>query len=88
MVARRTSWAAIRALRWNLRAGDFWRELGTRLGGQVVSNGSAIKGVRCPKCGRASVSWWVALGTEIQARCNHKGSCGARFWLDELEAAT
>lgn len=61
------------------------RELGEQLGGHVA--GQAVKGVRCPDCGRPSISWWIPIGPQLQARCNHRNSCGASFWLDELESA-
>lgn len=60
------------------------RELGVRLGGSVV--GPAVKGVRCPDCGRPSLTWWIEPGAQLKARCNHQKSCGATVWLDELEA--
>lgn len=61
------------------------RELGVRLGGRIVAGGTQVKGVQCPACGRASLAWWVVLGKQLQARCNHRESCGHSCWLDELE---
>lgn len=57
--------------------------LGLRMGGTV--QGGHVKGVKCPACGRASLRWWVAIGSELQAYCAHKKSCGHRAWLDEVE---
>ena len=64
---------------------DARRELGERLGGKLVSGGNQVKGVTCPACGRPSLAWWIPLGAQLQARCNHQNSCGASFWLDQLD---
>lgn len=68
------------------------RELGERLGGQLVAGGTQVKGATCPACSRPSLVWWVRLGEDLKARCNHRKSCPSNtgkhpgFWLDELEA--
>ena len=59
---------------------------GERLGGRVLGEGSSrrVKGVMCPACGRASVWWPVHPYRMFGWACDHRRSCGARGWLDEL----
>lgn len=68
---------------------DARRAVGLRLGGGVYGDGpnERIRGVTCPACGRSSVWWWVAPQDFRGWRCNHRESCGAWGWLDQLEAA-
>lgn len=63
--------------------------LGERLGGRLVNRGNGeqvIKGVTCPACSRPSLWWPVVAKGPPKALCEHRGSCGQMFWLDNLEA--
>jgi hypothetical protein len=91
-------WARCRAEREALREAqrrlredpDVRRRAGRRLGGRLVGQGQneRVKGVACPRCGRPSV-WWLVFPTRGGWwRCDHRNSCGAYGWLDQLlEAA-
>ncbi|MCA9493483.1 MAG: hypothetical protein KC621_26310, partial [Myxococcales bacterium] len=62
------------------------RDLGVALGGQLVAGETQVKGVKCPACGRPSLTWYVPIGPALKATCNHRNSCAASYWLDELAA--
>lgn len=64
------------------------RALGLQLGGQVAGEGERERICRapCPRCGAASVMWWVHPQTAAAAgaRCDHEKTCGWYGWLDQL----
>jgi hypothetical protein len=59
------------------------RQAGELLGGRC--DGHAMRDVPCPACGRPSLYWFLVPTTTPRALCRHRNSCGASFWLDELE---
>ncbi len=56
------------------------------LGGNVRGAGDSERaiGVKCPKCGEASVWWAVTPRTVVGAMCSHRNSCGWHGWIDQL----
>ena len=46
--------------------------------------GNRADDVLCPRCGRASVWFWIEPGKLKTANCNHRNSCGWWGHLDEL----
>jgi len=55
---------------------------GRELGARMVAE--AARGIRCPRCGRASVWFPIVPDGAGGARCNHQNSCGWYGWLDDL----
>lgn len=58
---------------------------GEALGGRC--DGRAMRDIRCPSCGRLSVYWHLVPDRNPKALCRHRNTCGASFWLDQLEGA-
>jgi hypothetical protein len=66
---------------------DARRAWGLRLGGRCEGEGDTevVRGVPCPSCGRDS-AWWNVQPRRFRGWwCNHRETCGASGWLDQLE---
>lgn len=75
--------ADARARREALNTDSALREAaGLALGGRV--EGSYVRRVTCPSCGRPSVWWPLEPLGHPQAMCSHRRSCDWRGWLDRL----
>ncbi len=51
---------------------------------QAHLRGNRAEHIRCPRCGRPSVWFWLEPGAQSTARCSHRNSCGWWGHLDEL----
>lgn len=60
---------------------DVRRRAAEYLDGKV--RGNRADAMLCPRCGRASVWFWVEPGRMKVAQCNHRNSCG---WWGHLDA--
>lgn len=59
-------------------------ELALRLGGQVAEDHGSARGIRCPRCARASVWYPITPERWYGAACSHRQSCGWAGALTEL----